>query len=183
VSVTVNNIAAAVPAASVQPGTDTSNSQSVITASNGQSITNGTVATTVSGFVTLDASNITNAAKERTIAKTEYYESGILLQTDIAMPFVLDSSKLSNGSHTISEITYFNDGSRSQVTRVLSVNNIAAAAKKSNPGAAVGVGVTIVVLLVVLGVGVFFLRRNHITVSSLRAKYGNSIDTSLIDQR
>lgn len=183
VEVVVNGISVGSQASSVAPVTNAANStQTNLTASNGQKVTNGAVATTVSGYVTLDPSNITNSSKEKSITKVEYYEGQNLIQTDAIAPFVLDSTKLSNGSHTITERTYYADGSKSEVVRILSVQNTKAVAKTSSLGAVIAV----VMVLLFLGGGgaaaVFFLKRRQVSVADLRSRYGNSIDTSLLDQ-
>lgn len=182
-SVIVNDISAPASPASVTPAVNTSNStQTNLTASNGQAVVNGSVATTVSGLVTLDPSNITSSSKEKSITKVEYYEGQALIQTDSIAPFVLDTTKLSNGSHTITERTYYTDGSRSEITRVLSVDNSKkVATTANNTGAIIGIVLTFVVLLGVGGGILFLVMRNRVTVSSLRSRYGNSIDTTLID--
>ena len=184
VSVVVNDITPSAPASSVAPTTNTSNgSAAMLKAADGSSVTNAAVATTVSGQVTLDPSNVTSSSRERTITKVEYYEGGTLVQTDSAAPFTLDSAKLNNGTHTITERTYFNDGSRSEVTRIITTSNNAKAVAKTSPAApaAAAIFITLLVVGLAAGAAMYFWHRNRVTVSAVRAKYGNTIDPTLIN--
>lgn len=183
VSVIVNDIIVNTPVSPVLPTTNIANStQSTIKASNGQPVSNSAVATTVSGLVTLDPSNITNSNKERSIIKVEYYEADAFIQADTVAPFALDSAKLANGSHTITERTYFNDGSKSEVIRVLNIDNLKTVSAQGGAGV-IGIVVTVVFLVLAAGVAVILLKRNKVTVSSVRSRYGNMIDASLIDPK
>jgi hypothetical protein len=92
-------------------------------ASNGEAIVNAAVTDALSGKAVLDPSNITNSSKEQSITKVEYYTGDTLVQTVEAIPYALDTTKLANGLYTITERTYFNDGSHSEVTKVVSVAN------------------------------------------------------------
>jgi cobalamin biosynthesis Mg chelatase CobN len=141
------------------PTTDSTNDALKITASNGQQISNGATTTKVDGLTTLDPTNITDATKEQSITKVEYYKDIQLIQTDYQAPFALDTTKLNNGQYNITERTYFNDGSHSQTTKLITVANASATqtTTKSTSSKAGVIIVLIILLLLVAGTVVYFL--------------------------
>lgn len=181
--VTVNGIPAGQAASSVVPGTTTATNQQAVIAIGGQQIANAGASGSVKGLVTLDADTLTDATRTAQITKVEFYEGDKLIQTVATAPFVLNSAKLTDGTHTITQRTTYRDGSRSEVTRVVQVANLAAVAQAS-PVTGIVIGLTVLVVFVVLaGCGVVLLRRraglSHSSGSKASA-YGNSIDSSLI---
>lgn len=121
--------APAAPAATSPAVNKTDTTANKVTASTGQTVSNAAATETVTGPTTLDPSNITNSAKEQSILRVEYYDGELLIQTDTEKPFVLDSTKLKNGRYTLTERTYFIDGSQSETSRVVTIANSTVAAK------------------------------------------------------
>jgi len=132
-SVTVNGIPAPAPPTGVTPGDGNTGSsgsntnakdKSILTdTTTKQKVTDATLKNTVAGLVTLDPSNITDASKKKDIERVEYYEYGGLLTTVKKAPFALDTKMLKNGQHSITERTYYTDGSIQERTALITVNN------------------------------------------------------------
>lgn len=97
-----------------------STSNPVVTAPGGQPVANAQVQDRASdGLITLDPSNLTDTKKIKKILKVEYYEGENLIETVTNSPFALNINKLSVGQHTITERTYFVDGSVAEKTQVI----------------------------------------------------------------
>lgn len=95
-----------------------------VTATTGQVVVSADTQTELNGgLVVLDPQNVTDPERIKNIQKVEYYEGGKLIQTVTEPPFALDSSKLNPGSHSITERVYFKDGTQSERSQVLSVQN------------------------------------------------------------
>lgn len=141
------------PAATAPPVNKADATAKTVTASTGQSVSNAAATETVAGPTTLDPSNVTNSAKEQSILRVEYYNGETLIQTDDTKPFVLDTTRLKNGRYTLTERTYFIDGSQSEVTRVVTVANNTIASKKSKPW------LWLLLLLPMIGGGFWFVKR------------------------
>jgi hypothetical protein len=77
----------------------------------------------VSGLVVIDPSNVLDTDKQKQITKVEYYLDGKLVQTVTKAPFALDTTLLDNGSYTMTEKTYFADGSIQEQSGPLEVAN------------------------------------------------------------
>ncbi|MGB4967773.1 MAG: Ig-like domain-containing protein [Candidatus Saccharimonadales bacterium] len=95
-------------------------------------VDNGAVLDTVKGYLTLDPSNLADEEKIANILYVEYYSDGEIVKTVESPPFALDTRLLKNGQHTITERVYYADGSTSEVTKVVDVQNDEA--KKSSGG-------------------------------------------------
>lgn len=179
VAVQVGSTAAAATAASVKPTINPNDSTAAsLKASTGQTVANSSVSGQVSGLMVIDPGLITNEGRGRRVAKVEYYEGSTLAQSDITPPYALDTSSLSNGSHTLTERIYYTDGSRSEITRSVEINNAAAAApkstKSSNTTTVLILG--IVLPLLILGVGGFFAWRWYSSRQTLSVSTQSLID-------
>lgn len=138
-----------------------------LTASNGAMVTNGGNSSMVSGLTTLDPSNITDPSKEKAISRVEYFQDDKLVQTVDKAPFALDTTKLRNGQYTITERTYFQDGSQSDITKVVQVaNSLPNTGGSGGSGGRAGLVLSIILLMAAAGVvGFFVLRRKLSAVS------------------
>lgn len=136
---------------------DVATSQTVTSAQTGDKVANASASEQVSGLASLDISNVVDAEKEKAISYVEYYDGEKLIQKVTQAPFALDTKLLKNGSYSITERTYYIDGSQSEVTKVLGVANVAgAAAKKSDSFNILPVVFVLVLLLGILGIGLWF---------------------------
>lgn len=117
--------------------------RSTITTNTPTPITNSLTVSTVSGETTLDATNVTDSAKEKTITKTEYYVKGTLIYTDSSTPYTLDTTKLRDGEHTITERTHYTDGSSSDVIDTVVVANNTARSGGRSSASTVALGITL----------------------------------------
>ncbi|PID32131.1 hypothetical protein CR970_02180 [Candidatus Saccharibacteria bacterium] len=106
-----------------RPSGSNQTDRSTVTASDGTEVSNAATSSTVSGETTLDNTNVINSQKEKTIVRTEYYENGGLVYSDTEAPFTLDTTQLRDGTHTITERTYYEDGSSSELTNTITVAN------------------------------------------------------------
>lgn len=127
VSVTVNSVPPP-PAPSPTPADQIKSSPAtpsspILASTNGQRV----VDTTSSGSVTqgdlatLDPNSITDADKIALIDRVEYYFNDELFYTATEVPFALDTTGLPEGSHTITQRTYFKDGSMEEYTQLVEV--------------------------------------------------------------
>ena len=161
-------------------GTKSNQGQTVTSAATGQTVTNGATGGIVSGDTTLDPTNITNASKEKSITKVEYYDGTNLLQTDYTAPYTIDTTQLKDGTYTITELTHYTDTSNSEVTQTLDVQNISS---KTQSTAKKGTSPWVFLLpflLLVGGVGlVVFLKKRGQDASY--DPYLAGIDTTAID--
>jgi hypothetical protein len=144
-------------------------------------VSNAPASNTVQGLTTLDPSNVTSAEKVASIVKVEYYRGETLIQAVEIAPFALNTDKLENGDYTITERTYFDDGSVSEKTQDITVANVAAKATDGGPSdsklvrliAGSGLGL---VLLGLLGFGGWRFRRSRsLTRPDYYANYGEYV--------
>lgn len=159
VAVQVGSTAAAAAAPTVKPQINANDSTATsLKTSDGQTVANSAVSGQVSGLLVIDPALITNDSRQRSTAKVEYYEGSTLVQSDITPPYALDTTSLSNGSHSLTERIYYTDGSRSEITRSVEINNSGAKTTKStkstNTLPLILLGV--ILPLIILGVGGFF---------------------------
>ncbi len=143
-----------VPPTTIDPGGDTTGDPT-ITTSDGQQVTDAAVDNSITqgDLTTLDPSTIFNPSP---IVRVEFYNGSALIQTATKEPFALDTNVLKPGNYTITQKTYFDDGSMSQKTQLITIK-----AKKT---ASVGHGSSsiwwaIAVGLVVSAAIVFVARR------------------------
>lgn len=142
-TVTVNDI---VPDAAPAPSIDdlTASQAKTFVADTGQTVMNGLVLDSVSGLVTLEPMLFVNAMQASSVSQVKFYEDLTLLETRSIAPFALDTTKLKNGKHPITQRTYYRDGSVGEVTRILGVSNAAVVkAESMAPMIAVAVFFTI----------------------------------------
>lgn len=108
---------------------------------------------TVTGSVVFNPEIVNDSSVE----KVEYYEAGKLIYTSTEMPFHLDTSVLSDGTHTITEKAIYKDGHSEETTSTITVANQAAAtAKKPKKTNWLVVGIGAVVLIAGLSALVYF---------------------------
>lgn len=129
-SVVVNGIDAGVAPAPNMASQTGNQAKSFVTAT-GQTVMNGAILDEVSGLVTLDPTLFTDASRAKTVTEIKFLEDSALIQTVKASPFALDTTKLTNGKHAVTQQTSYQDGSISEITRVLSINNLAQANSQS----------------------------------------------------
>lgn len=108
---------------------------------------------TVSNLTVFDSANINNAQRVAQISQVDYLISGKVIQTVTKPPFALDTTKLANGTYTITERTILKDGSHDDVTRSISVRNaskVSPAPAKSHRLRDALLGYVVMVLIVCL---------------------------------
>ncbi len=129
-------------------------------ATSGQTVVNGPITGSVTNgeLLTLDPSDVLDAAKIKNISKIEFYDGNDLIETVSSPPFALDTSSLKPGSHTLTARTYYADGSTSQNSQVITIKAKAAAVHKSGSNHT-AVIITLIVLLLVTATAVVILRR------------------------
>lgn len=152
VSITVNGVPAPPPPPSV-PSKSTGNSSSTVKALGGQKVVNAQNDDKVSQgqLVTLDPSNVLDGDKVKSITRVEYYDGETLLQTAKAPPYVLNTKQLKPGQYSVTERTYYADGSVSERTQDITITAAPASAKVMSMGMKIGIGVGIAVLVAVAG--------------------------------
>ncbi len=107
----------------------------------------------------------------------EFYNGEDLIQTATEPPFALDTKLLENGTYTITQRTYFKDGSQSEVTKVMSVQNeklSTTSEQKSSIGTIfIGLGILLIIIMVIA----IILRRKWIPyVSSIFDRFNKTDD-------
>ncbi|HSX35354.1 MAG TPA: Ig-like domain-containing protein [Patescibacteria group bacterium] len=134
VSVVVANLVApspppAVTATAIDPGAGVTSASgattATVTATTGQTVvdTQATGTVTKGALATLSPSNVTDPAKVDSIVKVEYYTGQKLVYAATTAPFALDTSVLKAGTtYTITQRTYYSDGSMSQVSQLVTIN-------------------------------------------------------------
>lgn len=133
-------------------------SSETVTATGGQQVVNAQSAESVTEgeLVTLEPSTITDADKVRAITRVEFYSGSKLVYTASKEPFALQSSILDPGTYTITQRTYFEDGSTSEKSQILTID----ARKTSSAADAVEkVGTWIAISVLVLLAGALLIRR------------------------
>ncbi len=144
--------------------TSTSNNQGNTSNNSGSG---AVVATTKSGEPVRAAANnstVTGAVvfnpeivNDSSVQKVEYYEAGKLVYTSTEMPFHLDTSVLSDGTHTITEKVIYKDGHVEETTSTITVaNQVAAAAKKAKKTNWLAVAVVMFVVIGGLAALIYF---------------------------
>lgn len=132
----------------------------------GEGIDNGSYDEDLSGLAVLDPTNITDEEKIANIEHVEYYLGEELLQYDDTEPFALDTTLLKNGTYTITEKTYYLDGSTSEITRTVDIQNDASVGGERSEGLSgvkLGVGIGMSLLLIAgLAGGYLYLRKRHL---------------------
>jgi len=115
--------AAPAPATSEQIAAPTKSTSPTVTATTGQSVVNTQVngKATRGQLVTLEASTVTDAAKVGNITKVEFYNGSTLMQTVAAAPFALNTESMQPGTYSITQRTYFDDGSTSQQSQIVTI--------------------------------------------------------------
>jgi beta-glucanase (GH16 family) len=104
---------------------------------------------TVSGAAVLSPELATNKEVQAKVHKVEYYIDNKLQQTVTSPPYRLDTSKVANGRHKVTEKVYFKDGTTTQKTATISIKNTAAITKTAAPWkgvAAAGIVLAVVAL-------------------------------------
>lgn len=123
--------------------TATATSAQVTNQQTGAKIANTSVDSQVSGLASLDISNVVNPTKEKAISYVEYYNGEQLVEKVSQAPFALNTKLLKNGSYTITERTYYIDGSQSEVTKVLGIENTASVAGAESKQMTIGKGLLV----------------------------------------
>jgi hypothetical protein len=141
--------------------TTTAASAQVTNQQTGAQVANTSVDSQVSGLASLDISNVVNPTKEKAIQYIEYYDGEQLIEKVTQAPFALNTKLLKNGSYTITERTYYIDGSQSEVTKVLGIENAAEVAgieaKHTPIGKGIAIGVIgLIAALVVTAIAIWF---------------------------
>lgn len=143
-----------------------------VTALGGQTVVNAEAHDTVrqGQLVTLSPSNVTDEKQALSIARIEYYSGEKLVQTVDVPPYVWNTKNVAPGSYTITERTYYGDGSQSEQTQHITV--IAATSTQAKPAEAGNLvaGGIICGLAAALVVGLWW-RRQH-TVPERRRPFG-----------
>lgn len=108
-------------------------------------------------LVTLDPSNVTDAKKAAHIVRVEYYDGSKLVQTVDASPYALNSTNMKLASYNLTERTYYDDGSDSELTESVALVAPTTAGNEPSP-------VVLTVIFTAAGVlmlsGVFVMRRS-----------------------
>lgn len=135
-----------------------------VTAPGGQQVvdTSSTGEVTQGDLATLDGSNVADQKKSDNIEKVEYYNGEKLVYTATVPPFALDTSKLPVGSVTVTQRTYFKDGStaeESQLIEVKGAKTAAAKAPEKGNGLVVGIGASMVILVTAFVAAWWFVLR------------------------
>jgi hypothetical protein len=126
VSVTVANQpapTAPAPATSKEIDSPAKSSSSTVKATTGQSVVDTQVEgkATQGQLITLEASTVTDSTKVDNISKVEFYNGDVLVQTATAAPFALDTKSMQPGTYSITQRTYFDDGSTSQQSQIVTI--------------------------------------------------------------
>jgi YD repeat-containing protein len=171
-SVTVNG-APAPEAPPATPSDDTPITSDTVEALGGQSIVNAQSDGTVDQgeLVTLDPSNVLDEKKALSIVRVEYYNNEKLIQTVNEPPYALNTKVLAAGTYTITERTYYEDGSVSERTQDITVKETAATTVHKSHSWVAPVVWTIIVLAIA-GLAAFIARR--IQISRSEAAYSSS---------
>lgn len=92
-------------------------------ATTGEQVVNAELTNSVTqgDLVTLDSSEVADKERIGQMTKLEYYDGENLFQTITKAPFVLATAKLKPGNHTITQRTYFKDGSIFEKNQVVTV--------------------------------------------------------------
>jgi hypothetical protein len=172
VSVTVNGVPAP-PAPPAAPPSSTPVTSSTVKALGGQTVVNAQSDDKVTRgqSVTLDPSNVLDEQKVLNILRVEYYNGEKLIQTVSEPPYVLDTGILPAGKYTITERTYYEDGSSSERTQDITVEAKPVAVKKPHSSPVLPVVGSIVGVLVLVAAATFVirLRRSRATLDPMYA--------------
>jgi hypothetical protein len=146
VSVTVDKAPPPPPPPAQDPGkietTPTTPSDPIVKTDNGTDV----VALDVSGSLTagmlgsLDTSTITDKDKVAQVQRVEFYVGDELVQTVTEPPFAFDSTGLEEGTYTITQRTYFGDGSSSEESQIVEVKGAVTARPSQPVGQGKGLG-------------------------------------------
>ncbi|HSX04880.1 MAG TPA: Ig-like domain-containing protein [Candidatus Saccharimonadales bacterium] len=123
-------VATAAPApATISSTSATSGTRTTLTATTGEAVTNITASGSVTqgSLATLDSATVNSLTEVKSIDKVEFYINGKLAQADTTAPYALQTTAIQPASYTITQRTYFKDGSVLQQTQLVSVTK-----KKSN---------------------------------------------------
>lgn len=158
-SVTVNGITPP-PAPAPSDPTTPPTSSPILKALGGQSIVNAQADGNITKgqLVTLDPGNVLDEKKALAIVRVEYYSGEQLIQTVTDPPYALNTNLLSPGKYTITERTYYDDGSTSERTQDITVNAAATVSHKG-PGLSKIMPLIVTLLVLVVGVVAYFVAR------------------------
>jgi len=95
---------------------------------------------TIGGDTVLNPALVTDKTLQATVKKVEYYLDGKLVQTDAVAPYKFDTSKVADGTYTVTEKIYFKDGKTQETKAKITIKNVAATTKRSWLPVAIGVG-------------------------------------------
>lgn len=151
----------------------------------GAQVANASVTEQVSGLASLDISNVVDATKEQAIVAVEYYDGEKLIQKVTSPPFALNTKLLKNGSYTITERTYYIDGTQGEVTKVLGVSNQSGqvAGAKDDMSSSVYVGLFVLLIAIVVVGTVTRHRWLPALVSgtaAVRGRFGSKADSGSV---
>lgn len=165
VSVTVNGTPAPTPPASVA-SSDSPVSSPTVKALGGQTVVNAQSQDTVDKgqLVTLDPSNVLDEKKALSILRVEYYNGEKLIQTVNDPPYALDTKSLPAGVYTLTERTYYEDGSMSARTQDITVKDTAALTAKKG-STRTGLVVLLALIIFAGAVAVYIFRRVQLSRS------------------
>lgn len=156
--ITVNGVPA--PVAPRSSATSTSPVTSpTVTALGGQKVVNAQEQDKVGQgqLVTLDPSNVTDQTKVTNIARVEYYDGEKLVATVSEPPYALNTKNMKPGLYSITERTYYTDGSMSERTQDITVAATNAASKSH--ASVLPIVLSVVGLAAIAAVAVFLVRR------------------------
>lgn len=158
-----------------------------VTASNGEpiasvqspgtSIPRGTKAT-------LDPRLVSDPSLISSVLKVEFYDDEKLILTVENDPFVLDTTLLSPGEHTIRQKIYFKDGTTSEKTQLLQIegneDNPSAVASRTGVSSTRTVPIVIlagVVMTIVSGIGAYVAHRKDYSLLQLAHGHHGTVNT------
>jgi beta-glucanase (GH16 family) len=95
---------------------------------------------TVDGDTVLNPALVTDKTLQATVKKVEYYLDGKLAQTDSTPPYKFDTSKVADGTYTVTEKIYFKDGKTQETKAKITIKNVATVKKRSWLPMAIGIG-------------------------------------------
>ncbi len=132
-------------------------------------------------LVTLDPASVADDATVKSIVKVEFYSGNKLIQTVSEDPYALNTDLLQPGAHTITQRTYFKDGSVSEKSQLVTITAKKTAVSLHGLSSWI-IAAVAVILLVAVGAVAFglpwYIRRYR---SSRRAIDGNYGDSDIID--
>jgi beta-glucanase (GH16 family) len=98
----------------------------IINAATGEKVSAVTDNTVVAGSAVLSTELATSKAVQAKVDKVEYYINGSLKQTLTSPPYQFNTKKVPDGKYTVKEKVYFKDGTVSEKTAAITIQNVSA---------------------------------------------------------